>query len=191
MPLIAGLLVLAGVAFGVISMMGSDNTEVQAQLDALDRGEHRFFRLTLEDGTELDGWEMRPPGFEAGKSYPVLFFVIGEPWGQTVKDTWSLGHHLFHRWVSQQGYVVMSVDARGTPAPKGRDWRKALYQNIGVVSSHDWSQAVPALLARHAGWSRADAACSLGVACLILLNAVPLLRSTAARLMRTVRGGQH
>jgi dipeptidyl-peptidase-4 len=51
--------------------------------------------------------------------------------------------------MTQQGYVVMSIDARGTPAPKGRDWRKALYQKIGVVSSHDWNQAVTVLLGKH------------------------------------------
>ena len=63
-------------------------------------------------------------------------------------------HHLFHRWLNQLGYVVLSIDARGTPAPKGRDWRKALYQKIGVVSSHDWNQAMQALLERHAWMDR-------------------------------------
>ena len=56
----------------------------------------------------------------------------------------------FHRWLTQLGYVVMSVDARGTPAPKGRDWRKALYQNIGITSSADWNAAVTALRGKHA-----------------------------------------
>jgi len=43
----------------------------------------------------------------------------------------------------------MSVDARGTPAPKGRDWRKALFQQIGVLSSQDWNAAVRVLATRH------------------------------------------
>ena len=85
----------------------------------------------------------------------MVFHVYGEPWSQTVKNTWSLGHHLFHRWLTQKGYVVMSIDARGTPAPKGRDWRKALYQNIGVVSSHDWGQAVRKLLKKN-DWMDAE-----------------------------------
>lgn len=128
-----------------------DNQRLRARYAEVEKGESEFFQVATKDGHALDGWVMYPAGFDPEKKWPVLFHVYGEPWGQTVKDTWSLGHHLFHRWVSQQGYVVMSVDARGTPAPKGRDWRKALYQNIGVVSSHDWSQAVPALLAQH-GW---------------------------------------
>ena len=126
-----------------------DNERLRARYAAVEKGESEFFQVETKDGHALDGWVMYPAAFDPEKQWPVLFHVYGEPWGQTVKDTWSLGHHLFHRWVSQQGYVVMSVDARGTPAPKGRDWRKALYQNIGVVSSHDWSQAVPALLERH------------------------------------------
>jgi dipeptidyl-peptidase-4 len=84
----------------------------------------------------------------------VLFHVYGEPWDQTVKDTWELEHHMFHRWMTQLGYVVMSVDARGTPAPRGRDWRKALYQKIGVLSSKEWDAAVRALCERHAWMDR-------------------------------------
>jgi len=127
-----------------------DNAALKERYGRLDKGRNEFFRVTTKDGVELDGWAMYPPDFDAAKSWPVLFHVYGEPWSQTVKDTWSLGHHLFHRFLTQQGYVVMSVDARGTPAPKGRDWRKALYQKIGVLSSHDWSQAVAALKERHA-----------------------------------------
>ncbi|MBM4062828.1 MAG: S9 family peptidase [Planctomycetes bacterium] len=107
--------------------------------------------MQTADGVSLDGWAMYPPDFDPSKQWPVLFHVYGEPWSQTVLDSWSVPHHLFHRWLTQLGYVVMSLDARGTPAPKGRDWRKALYQQIGITSSHDWDQAVRALRARH-GW---------------------------------------
>jgi len=127
-----------------------DNQRLFDRYAKVAKGKNEFFQVTTDDGHTLDGWVMYPPGFDADKKWPVLFHVYGEPWGQTVKNTWSLGHHLFHRWLTQQGYVVMSVDARGTPAPKGRDWRKALYQNIGVVSSHDWNQAVGKLEQRHA-----------------------------------------
>ena len=126
-----------------------DNQPLRERYAAVTKGKNEFFRVKTADGIELDGWAMYPPDFDASKSWPVLFHVYGEPWSQTVKDTWSLGHHLFHRWLTQQGYVVMSIDARGTPAPRGREWRKALYQQIGVLSSHDWDQAVRALCAQH------------------------------------------
>ncbi|MBL8751109.1 MAG: DPP IV N-terminal domain-containing protein [Planctomycetes bacterium] len=122
-----------------------DNTKLRARYDAVAKGQNEFFQVEIEPGVTLDGWVMHPPDFDDAKKWPVVFHVYGEPWSQTVKDTWFLSHHLFHRWLTQQGYVVMSVDARGTPAPKGRDWRKALYQKIGVTSSHDWNLAVTKL----------------------------------------------
>lgn len=125
-----------------------DNAAMRERYAAVAKGTNEFFQVTTADGVTLDGWAMYPADFDPAKSWPVLFHVYGEPWSQTVKDTWALNHHLFHRWLTQHGYVVMSVDARGTPAPKGRDWRKALYQKIGVTSTHDWSQAVPALCAQ-------------------------------------------
>lgn len=126
-----------------------DNAPLRARYAAVSRGKNAFFQVTTADGHSLDGWVMYPPDFDPASKWPVLWHVYGEPWSQTVKDTWNLGHHLFHRWMTQLGYVVMSIDARGTPAPKGRDWRKALYQKIGVVSSHDWNQAVTRLAATH------------------------------------------
>lgn len=114
------------------------------------KGRNEFFQVKTPDGITLDGWAMYPPDFDPSKKWPVLFHVYGEPWAQTVLDTWFLNHHLFHRWITQLGYVVMSVDARGTPAPRGRDWRKALYQKIGITSSRDWDGAVAALCAQHA-----------------------------------------
>jgi len=132
-----------------------DNQSLRDRYAAIEKGDNEFFEVTTADGHVLDGWVMYPAGFDRGRRWPVLFHVYGEPWAQTVKDTWHLGHHLFHRWMTQQGYVVMSVDARGTPAPKGRDWRKALYQKIGVLSSHDWNQAVRELVATH-DWIDSD-----------------------------------
>lgn len=131
-----------------------DNHQLRERYDAVQKGKNEFFQVETERRVTLDGWTMYPPDFDPTKSWPVLFHVYGEPWSQTVKDTWFLGHHLFHRWLTQQGYVVMSVDARGTPAPKGRDWRKALYQQIGVLSSHDWNLAVQKLCAEHAWMDR-------------------------------------
>jgi dipeptidyl-peptidase-4 len=127
-----------------------DNQKLRERYGAITRGKNEFFQVKIADDVTLDGWAMYPPDFDPSKQWPVVFHVYGEPWSQTVKDTWFLSHHLFHRWLTQQGYVVMSVDARGTPAPRGRDWRKALYQKIGVTSSADWNEAVQALRKQHA-----------------------------------------
>lgn len=131
-----------------------DNAELRERYAKVAKGKNEFFQVETEHGVTLDGWTMYPPDFDPAKRWPVVFHVYGEPWSQTVKDTWFLNHHLFHRWLTQLGYVVMSVDARGTPAPKGRDWRKALHQQIGILSSHDWNLAVTKLCARHAWMDR-------------------------------------
>jgi dipeptidyl-peptidase-4 len=91
---------------------------------------------------------IKPPGFDARRKYPVLYYVYGEPAGQTVMDNWGGNNYLWYLMLAQHGYVVTSVDNRGTPAPRGRDWRKVVYRKIGVVSSADQAAAVNAMLAK-------------------------------------------
>ncbi len=108
-----------------------------------------LFQLDIGDGVRLDGWMMKPDGLDASKSYPLLMFVYGEPANVTVKDEWPSrsGRHLFHRALADAGYVVASVDNRGTPAPKGREWRKRIHGSVGVLASEEQAAAVRALLA--------------------------------------------
>ncbi|MBL8189763.1 MAG: S9 family peptidase, partial [Acidobacteria bacterium] len=122
-----------------------DNKELAERLAKLKPVAHEFFRVKIEDGVELDGWMMKPPGFDATKKYPVLFHVYGEPWGQTVLDAWSGGQAMWHRMLAQQGYLVMSVDNRGTPAPRGRAWRKSIYRKMGIRNSLDQANAARAI----------------------------------------------
>ena len=77
-------------------------------------------------------------------------FVYGEPAAQTVIQRWRAGRgnrHLWHWMLAQQGYIVASVDNRGTPAPRGREWRKSVYGRIGILGPDDQARAVKALLA--------------------------------------------
>jgi dipeptidyl-peptidase-4 len=105
-----------------------------------------FFQLQTEDGVELDGWIMTPAGFDPARKYPVLVYVYGEPWNQTVKNSWFGMTSLWHHYLTQQGYIVLSLDPRGTPAPKGRAWRKVVYGEVGTVASRDVAMGVKALL---------------------------------------------
>src|SRR5512138_2429133 len=82
-----------------------------------------------------------PPGFDPTTKYPVLFNVYHEPAAQTVVDSWGGGNFLWHLMLSQMGYIVMSVDNRGTPAPRGRAWRKAIYKKMGVLNPADQAAA--------------------------------------------------
>ena len=96
-----------------------DNADLRARVEGLKRTPVEFFRVEIGGGVELDGWMMRPYNFDATKKYPVLLYVYGEPWGQTVRDSWSGRQYLWHLMLTQQGYIVMSVDNRGTPAAPG------------------------------------------------------------------------
>jgi dipeptidyl-peptidase-4 len=101
-----------------------------------------FFRVSVGGGVTLDGWMIKPSNFDSTRSYPLLMHVYGEPAGTTVVDRWGGNGTLWHRLLADQGYIVASVDNRGTPAPRGRAWRKVVYGAIGVISSQDQAEAV-------------------------------------------------
>src|SRR5205807_8119764 len=99
-----------------------DNASLAANLAALKRGPTEFTQTDIGGGVKLDTWIMKPADFDSTKKYPVLFFVYGEPASQTVVDAYAGGTYLWHLMLTQQGYIVASVDNRGTPGPRGRDW---------------------------------------------------------------------
>jgi len=122
-----------------------DNQETQNRLAKLKPTATEFFKIDIGDGVQLDGWMIKPPDFDSQKRYPVLFFVYGEPWGQTVLDRWGGRDRMWHQMLAQQGYIVASVDNRGTPAPRGRAWRKIIYRKMGIVNSGDQAAAAKAI----------------------------------------------
>jgi dipeptidyl-peptidase-4 len=107
-----------------------------------------FFQVDIGDGILADGWMMSATDLDVSRKHPLLMHVYGEPAGQTVKDAWGGQRYLWHAMLAQQGYVLVSVDTRGTPAPKGREWRKAIYRRLGVLNSEEEATAVRALLER-------------------------------------------
>lgn len=107
-----------------------------------------FFSVAIGEGVSLDGWMIKPKTFDPTKRYPVIVFVYGEPASQTVTDRWGGGRMLFHRALADAGYLVISVDNRGTPAPKGAAWRKSVYGTVGDLSAKDQAAAVRALALR-------------------------------------------
>lgn len=122
-----------------------DNAGLNKKLQAVKNSPTELIKVKIDDGVELDAWVIKPPGFDSTKKYPVLFYVYGEPAGQTVLDRWGGGKHLWHTMLANEGYVVVSVDNRGTPAPRGREWRKCIYRQVGVLASADQAAAVRAL----------------------------------------------
>ncbi len=118
------------------------NTKLRKAWEKLDRKPVEFFRAAIEDDVKLDGWMMTPPDVTPGKRYPLLVFVYGEPAGQTVLDRWGGKRYLWHLLHTQNGYYIMSVDNRGTPAPRGRAWRKCIYRQVGILAPQDQAAAL-------------------------------------------------
>jgi dipeptidyl-peptidase-4 len=101
-----------------------------------------FFRVKTEDGVEMDGWMVKPENFDPTKKYPIVFFVYTEPAGANVIDRYGVGRNrLYVGDMRKDGYVYVSIDNRGTPAPKGREWRKSIYRKIGIVNIDDQAKA--------------------------------------------------
>jgi dipeptidyl-peptidase-4 len=129
------------------------NKELKSKVEALERKRAEYFKLDIGGGVQVDGWRILPPDFDAARKYPLLVYVYGEPAGQTVQDGWGGSGYLWHLMLAQQGYIVASFDNHGTPAPRGRAWRKSIYRQIGILASADQAAAVRAAIA---SWSFVD-----------------------------------
>ncbi|HEX8724903.1 MAG TPA: S9 family peptidase [Gemmatimonadaceae bacterium] len=125
------------------------NAALRAAVQDAVRTPVQFFQVTVGDGATLDGYMIRPNDFDPNKHYPILVNVYGEPAAQTVMDRWGGAGMLWHRMLADQGYLVVSFDNRGTPAPKGRAWRKVIYGSIGPLSSKEQADAVLAFARSH------------------------------------------
>jgi len=123
----------------------NDNTEYKQKIAQFLTPPAEFFRVDAGDGVMVDGWMIKPPNFDPSRKYPVLVNVYGEPAGQTTLDRWGGNGTLFHRYIASLGYLVVSFDNSGTPAPRGRAWRKAIYGDVGVLSSKQQAQALRSL----------------------------------------------
>lgn len=116
-----------------------NNQEARDRYEALGLNDKEFFQVDIGE-VVMDAWMIKPADFDPGKKYPVIFYVYGEPAGSTVQDNWG-GGDLWHQYMAQQGYVVMSVDNRGTKVWRGAPWRKCIYEKVGITASFDQRDA--------------------------------------------------
>jgi dipeptidyl-peptidase-4 len=123
------------------------NQAINEQVAELGLSPKEFFRVDIGE-VVLDAWMIKPAGFDPAKRYPVIFYVYGEPASSTVQDRWS-GGDLWHQYLAEQGYVVISVDNRGTDVPRGRAWRKSIYEQIGILAAEDQAAAARKILSTH------------------------------------------
>lgn len=126
-----------------------DNQELTNKITALAMGDHEFYRVKAQDDVVLDGYIMRPPNFDASQQYPIINFVYGDPAASIVRDAWST-LNLWHTMMTQKGFIVSTIDNRGTPGPKGRDWRRSVYGNVGPIGARDQVDSLNAICERWA-----------------------------------------
>lgn len=123
----------------------TDNATLRQKAEPLLQAKSEFFQLALANGVSLDGYLIKPPDFDPAKRYPVLVHVYGEPAAQNVLDRWGNAQTLWNRYAATLGYVVVSFDNRGTPGPKGHEWRHIIYGGIGVLASQEQAAALKAI----------------------------------------------
>ncbi len=117
-----------------------DNSELKAMFEDLNLPKHEFFDFKTVDGTTLNGWMLKPINFDEKKKYPLLIYVYGGPGSQTVQNSWAIGDYWWHSYFTQQGYIVVSVDNRGTGA-RGEDFKKSTYKQLGNLEVQDQTAA--------------------------------------------------
>lgn len=117
-----------------------DNAGLRQRLNTYNLNTKEFFDFTTEDGTRLNGYMIRPANFDASKQYPVLLHVYGGPGSQTVMNTFSSARDVWHSYLADQGYLVVSVDNRGTGA-RGREFKHMTYAQLGKLEVEDQIQA--------------------------------------------------
>jgi dipeptidyl-peptidase-4 len=131
----------------VVKRLG-DSAEIRGRMESLGCSPAEFLKLDIGGLIEFDAWMLKPANFEADKKYPLLVYVYGEPHAQTVLDEWGAAQIDFHRVVAELGYVVVSIDNRGTPCPKGAAWRRAIFGSLGPLSTEEQEAGLKALAKR-------------------------------------------
>ncbi len=120
------------------------NAQLRERVAALRKGPAEFFQVDIGDGVRLNGWMMKPVDFDPARKYPVFFSNYGGPGSQTVLDSWGGTNYLWNLLLTQKGYIVASIDNRGT-GMRGRAWRKIVYRQLGVIETQDQAAAARAM----------------------------------------------
>ncbi len=117
-----------------------DNQNLSQTLAEYEIGEKTFFSFKTSQNVELNAWMIKPPNFDETKKYPVFLTIYGGPGSQTVTNSWGGSNFFWHQLLAQKGYIVVSVDNRGTGA-RGVDFKKLTYKQLGKYETEDQVEA--------------------------------------------------
>jgi len=113
-----------------------DNKNLKDNLANFAISQREFFEFETVDGTLLNGYLLKPADFDENKQYPVLMYVYGGPGSQTVTNSWGGSRDFWHHHLAAEGYIVASIDNRGTGA-RGKEFKDLTYANLGKIETED------------------------------------------------------
>ena len=116
-----------------------DNASMVKRMEENDFSKAEFFTFKTDEKLELNGWMIKPKNFDEKRRYPVLMYVYGGPGSQTVLNDWGWFNYVWFQMLAQQGYIVVSVDGRGTGA-RGEEFKKCTYLQLGKLETEDQIQ---------------------------------------------------
>lgn len=106
-----------------------------------------YFKIETVDSVFLDAWMNKPKDFDPQKKYPLVVYVYGEPGAKTTDNVY--GNHdnfLYKGSMSEDGYIQLALDNRGTPSLLGASWRKSIYRRNGQINIRDMAMGVKEIL---------------------------------------------
>ena len=123
-------------ATGKMIRVLKDNESLKKTIAKYDFQPKEFFDFNTSEGVNLKAWMIKPPNFDSRKKYPVLLAIYGGPGHNTVSNSWSGRNLYWHQMLVQQGYIVVSVDNRGTMY-RGREFKNSTYMQLGKLETID------------------------------------------------------
>ena len=120
---------------GKVKTVLEDNNELNKTLEGVNFSKKEFFKIKV-NSVELNAWKILPSDFDKTKKYPVLMFVYGGPGINTVNDSWNGGRGFWFQHLASKGYIVVSVDSRGT-GYRGASFKKVTYKQLGKYETED------------------------------------------------------
>ena len=121
---------------GKVVRIIEENTSVKEAMAKYSLSKGEFFKFTTTEGVELNGWMIKPANFDASKKYPVIQYMYGGPGSQTVTDSWGGSNYFWFQMLAQKGYIIVSVDNRGTGG-RGEAFTKCIYKQLGKLETID------------------------------------------------------